>query len=180
LGGNDRNRRSRPTGRILANMNFLSCPLGPPPLSPCGSLRRFMSVCSTRSVARAPACRGRFPEFPKFPEIKIPEGKGASAIKRLANDLVRFGKISDSNRAESRRERPLTKARGSPRAMKRGDYPARDDNFDLAQSVRHSTREARERREVSSEMQPGRHFRPILASRKFLEERGPRSEPHES
>src|SRR5476651_2129928 len=148
-------------------MNFLSCPLGPPPLSPCGSPRRFMSVCSTGSVARAPACCGRFPEFPKFPEIKIPEGKGASAIKRLANDLVRFGKISDSNRAESRREGPLTKAHGSPRAI-------RDDNFDLAQSVRHSTHEARECREVSSEMQPGRHFRPILASRKFLEERGPR------
>jgi len=54
-----------------------------------------MSVCSTGSVARAPASRGRFPEFPKFPEIKIPEGKGASAIKRLANDLVRFGKISN-------------------------------------------------------------------------------------
>jgi hypothetical protein len=58
-----------------------------------------MSVCSTGSVARAPASRGRFPEFPKFPEIKIPEGKGASAIKRLANDLVRFGKISILNRA---------------------------------------------------------------------------------
>jgi len=48
---------------------------------------------------RRDACLGRYREFPKFPESKTPEGKGASAIKRLANDLVRFGKISILNRA---------------------------------------------------------------------------------
>jgi len=35
-----------------------------------------------------------FPEFGKLPEIQIREGKDASAIKRLAIDLVRFPKIS--------------------------------------------------------------------------------------
>jgi hypothetical protein len=44
---------------------------------------------------RRDACLGRYREFPKFPESKTPEGKGASAIKRLANDLVRFGKITN-------------------------------------------------------------------------------------
>jgi len=44
---------------------------------------------------RRDACLGRYREFPKFPEIKTPEGKDVNAIKRLPLDPVRFGKISN-------------------------------------------------------------------------------------
>jgi hypothetical protein len=50
---------------------------------------------SFNAKRRAPPARQDWlREFPKLPETKIPEGKEARRIKRLARDPVRFGKIS--------------------------------------------------------------------------------------
>jgi hypothetical protein len=50
-----------------------------------------------------------------------------------------------------------------PHFVKARDLPARDDNFGMAQSMRHRTCEGRERREESPEMLLGVQLRPILA-----------------
>jgi hypothetical protein len=74
-------------------MKLLLRPEAPPPTvflrqPPPFYFRLFNGRC------RRPACRDPFPEFPKFPEIKIPEGKDVSVNKNLAIDLVRFRKNS--------------------------------------------------------------------------------------
>ncbi len=150
MGGNDRNRRVRPTGRILANMNFLTCPSGPPRTV---SLRQPSSFCfPTRSIARDPA-------HESASRIRELSRNQNARRQRRETDQV-LGERICTFRENFRFETPRGFAKGKVLRC------AQDDSGSGRPAI---TREARESREESPERPPGVRLEPILARRqKFL------------
>jgi hypothetical protein len=96
--GNDRNRRVRPTGRILANMNFPPRSSTPPLAVSSRQPPPFYFRLFNGKPRLRPACRARSREFANLREIQFLEDKEARRTKRLAIDPVRFAKRSSLSR----------------------------------------------------------------------------------